>query len=174
MCLAFQHFDFNSADWISDNLHVISSWYLRTMGKEFIFRFSRRSWGRNEWQTTKNVCVEAILKSSKVCLNPHNTGTRTNGSVECLLITQYTIKFTFRFCSSCLSLNAVCFAFFLATVQARRGRWLWWYRHVRTSLIALITTLVLLYNPRKCNQIHTPMFQRERAFVPQPSLLSFC
>ena len=24
MCLACQHFDFNSADWISDNLHVIS------------------------------------------------------------------------------------------------------------------------------------------------------
>ena len=48
MCLAFQHFDFNSADWISDNLHVISSRYLRKMGKEFIFRFSRRSWGRNE------------------------------------------------------------------------------------------------------------------------------
>ena len=42
MCLACQHFDFNSADWIFDNLHVISSWYLRTMGKEFIFRFSRR------------------------------------------------------------------------------------------------------------------------------------
>ena len=113
------------------------------------------------------------VKSNKVCLNPHNTGTRTNGSVECFLITQYTIQFTFRFCSSCLSLNAVYFAFFLATVQARRGRWLWWYRHVRTSLIALITTLVLLYNPRKCNQIHTPMFQRERAFVPQPSSLVF-
>ena len=57
MCLACQHFDFNSADWISDNLHVISSWYLRTMGKEFIFRFSRRSWGRNAWRTPKNVCV---------------------------------------------------------------------------------------------------------------------
>ena len=25
MCLACQHFDFNSADWISDNLRVISS-----------------------------------------------------------------------------------------------------------------------------------------------------
>ena len=47
MCLACQHFDFNSADWISDNLHVISSRYLRTMGKEFIFQFSRRLWGRN-------------------------------------------------------------------------------------------------------------------------------
>ena len=39
MCLACQHFDFNSADWISDNLHVISGRYLRTMGKEFIFQF---------------------------------------------------------------------------------------------------------------------------------------
>ena len=57
MCLACQHFDFNSADWIFDNLHVISSWYLRTMGKEFIFRFSRRSWGRNAWRTPKNFCV---------------------------------------------------------------------------------------------------------------------
>ena len=42
MCLACQHFDFSSADWICDNLHVISSWYLRTVGKEFIFWFSRR------------------------------------------------------------------------------------------------------------------------------------
>ena len=57
MCLACQHFAFNRADWISDNLHVITSWYLRTMGKELIFRFSRRSWGRNAWRTTKNVCV---------------------------------------------------------------------------------------------------------------------
>ena len=56
-CLACQHFDFNSADWFSDNLHLISSWYLRTMGKEFIFRFSRRSWSRNAWWTPKNVCV---------------------------------------------------------------------------------------------------------------------
>ena len=56
MCLACQHFDFNSADWISDNLRVISSWYLRTMGKEFVFQFSRRSWGRNAWRTPKNVC----------------------------------------------------------------------------------------------------------------------
>ena len=57
MCLACQHFDFSSADWISDNLHVISSWYLRTMGKEFIFQLSRRSWGGNAWRTPKNVCV---------------------------------------------------------------------------------------------------------------------
>ena len=57
MCLACQHFDFNSADWISDNLHVISSWYLRTMGKEFILRISRRLWGRNAWRTPKNICM---------------------------------------------------------------------------------------------------------------------
>ena len=31
----------------NNNLHVISSLYLRTVGKEFIFQFSRRSWGRN-------------------------------------------------------------------------------------------------------------------------------
>ena len=43
MCLVCQHFDFNGTDWISDNLHKISSRYLRTMGKEFIFQFSRRS-----------------------------------------------------------------------------------------------------------------------------------
>ena len=47
MCLACQHFDLNSADWITDNLRVISHQYLQTMGKEFIFQFSRRSWGRN-------------------------------------------------------------------------------------------------------------------------------
>ena len=47
MCLAHQHFDLNSADWISDNLRVISCQYLQTMGKGFIFQFSRRSWGRN-------------------------------------------------------------------------------------------------------------------------------
>ena len=37
MCLAYQDFDFNSPNWFSDNLHVISSWYLRMMGKEFPF-----------------------------------------------------------------------------------------------------------------------------------------
>ena len=53
MCLACQHFDLNSADWISDNLHLISRWYLRTMGKEFIFRFSRRSFLRTSaWEAT--------------------------------------------------------------------------------------------------------------------------
>ena len=56
-CLAFQHFDINSADWISDNVLVISSWYLQTMRKEIIFLFSRRSWGRNAWRTPKNICV---------------------------------------------------------------------------------------------------------------------
>ena len=53
MCLACQHFDFNIADWISDNLLVISSRYLRTMG----IQFSRRSWGSNAWRTLKDVSV---------------------------------------------------------------------------------------------------------------------
>ena len=66
MDLACQHFDFNSADWISDNLHVISSWYLRTMGKEFIFRFSRRLWGGNAWRTPKNVRVGASNDTQRI------------------------------------------------------------------------------------------------------------
>ena len=61
MCLVCQHFDFNSADWISYNLHVISSRNLGKMGKEFIFQFSRRSWGRKTWRTPKNVCVGAMV-----------------------------------------------------------------------------------------------------------------
>ena len=47
VCLACQHFDFNSGDWIFNNLHVICSQYLRTMGKDFIFQFNRRSRGWN-------------------------------------------------------------------------------------------------------------------------------
>ena len=39
MCLACQHFDFNSADWFSNNVDVSSSWYLRRMGKEFDHSF---------------------------------------------------------------------------------------------------------------------------------------
>ena len=35
MGLACQHFDFNSANWFSDNLHMSSSWHLQTMGREF-------------------------------------------------------------------------------------------------------------------------------------------
>ena len=57
VCVWLVNTDFNSANWISDNLHVICSRYLRTMGKEFIFQFSRRSWGRNACRTPKNVCV---------------------------------------------------------------------------------------------------------------------
>ena len=56
VCVWLVNTDFNSSDWIFDNLHVISSRYLRTMGKEFIFQFSRRLWGRNAWRTPKNVC----------------------------------------------------------------------------------------------------------------------
>ena len=47
--------------WIPDNLHVISSWYLRTMGKEFIFQFSRRKWNRNAWRTPEKVYVGGVL-----------------------------------------------------------------------------------------------------------------
>ena len=47
VCVWLVNTDFNYADLISDNLHVISSRYLRTMGEKFIFQFSRRSWGRN-------------------------------------------------------------------------------------------------------------------------------
>ena len=47
VCVWLVNTDFNCADWISDNLHVICNRYLRTMGKKFIFQFSRRSWGRN-------------------------------------------------------------------------------------------------------------------------------
>ena len=37
MCLACQQFEFNSADWISNNLHMISSWYLRTINGKWIY-----------------------------------------------------------------------------------------------------------------------------------------
>ena len=57
-CLACQHFDFNSADWISHNLHVISGWYLRTMGKEFLTFGSAdvRGTGTRD-EPPKNVCL---------------------------------------------------------------------------------------------------------------------
>ena len=45
MCLACQHFDFNSADWISDNLHVISRQYLRAGRRDEPLRTSA-------WETT--------------------------------------------------------------------------------------------------------------------------
>ena len=66
-CLACQHFDINSADWISDDLQVISSWHLWTMEKEFIFRLSRHSWGRNAWWTPKNFCVGGYFLSLFSC-----------------------------------------------------------------------------------------------------------
>ena len=36
-----QHFDFNSANWFPDNLHMSSAWYLRTTGKEFNSSFQQ-------------------------------------------------------------------------------------------------------------------------------------
>ena len=47
MCLACQHFDFNSADWFSDNLHLSSVQLIfGNYGKgKLTTRFSRRLWG---------------------------------------------------------------------------------------------------------------------------------
>ena len=47
MCLACQHFDFNSADWFSDNLHLSSVQLIfGNNGKgKLTTRFSRRLWG---------------------------------------------------------------------------------------------------------------------------------
>ena len=39
VCVWLVNTDVNNADWISDNLHVICSRYLRTIRKEFIFQF---------------------------------------------------------------------------------------------------------------------------------------
>ena len=39
VCVWLVNTDFNNADWISDNLHVICSRYLRTIRKEFFFQF---------------------------------------------------------------------------------------------------------------------------------------
>ena len=41
LSLACQQFKLISADWISHSLFVISSWFLQTMGNEFIFWSSR-------------------------------------------------------------------------------------------------------------------------------------
>lgn len=49
-----QHFDFNSANWFTNNLHMSSSWYLQTIGKELTVCFSRHSWDRKMWHTLNN------------------------------------------------------------------------------------------------------------------------
>ena len=46
MYLAGQHFDFNSGHWLSNNLHVSSSWYLWTMGEEFNHLFQQTLVGK--------------------------------------------------------------------------------------------------------------------------------
>ena len=56
MCLACQHFDLNSADWISDNLHVISSRYLRTMERNLSFSSADVCGEGTRDATPKNVC----------------------------------------------------------------------------------------------------------------------
>ena len=80
----------NSPDWISDNLHVITSWYLRTMGQEFIFRFSRRSWGRNTWRTYKNVCVGGYRSKELVDVGRVASSFPTHlGKIEATLLAGY-------------------------------------------------------------------------------------
>ena len=73
ICLVCQHFDFNSTDWISYNLHVISSRNLGTMGKEFIFQFSRRGAGTRDeplrtsvWELWfKLICTHVVVINIK-------------------------------------------------------------------------------------------------------------
>ena len=80
MCLACQHFDSNSADWFSDNLHVSSSWYLRTMGKEFNHSFQHtlmhEAGTRDEplrksaWETTKQRRQSRVMQSHVTPADP--------------------------------------------------------------------------------------------------------
>ena len=46
MCLVCQHFDFNSADWFSDNLHASSCWFCKQWERNLATQFSRCLWGR--------------------------------------------------------------------------------------------------------------------------------
>ena len=76
--------------WISDNLHVITNWYFRTMGQEFIFRFSRRSWGRNTWRTPKNVCVGGYRSKELVDVGRVASSFPTHlGKIEATLLAGY-------------------------------------------------------------------------------------
>ena len=62
MCLACQCFDFNGADWISHNLHVISSRYLRTMERNLSFSSADvRGVGTRD-QTLRTSAWEATFK----------------------------------------------------------------------------------------------------------------
>ena len=54
MCLVCQHFDFNSADWFSDNLHASSCWFCKQWERNLATQFSRCSWGRM-------VCYTAVF-----------------------------------------------------------------------------------------------------------------
>ena len=54
MCLVCQHFDFNSADWFSDNLHASSRWFCKQWERNLATQFSRCSWGRM-------VCYTAVF-----------------------------------------------------------------------------------------------------------------
>ena len=56
-CLACQHFDFNSTDWFSHNLHMSSSWYLWTMGKESNQLFQQTFVEQKHATNPKNIYV---------------------------------------------------------------------------------------------------------------------
>ena len=62
MCLACQCFDFNSADWISDNLHVISSRYLRTMERNLSFSSADVHGAGTRDETLRTSAWEATFK----------------------------------------------------------------------------------------------------------------
>ena len=96
MCLACQHFDFNSAYWFSDNLPVSSSWYLRTMGKEFNHSFQQTLVGQ-EHVTNPYDRLHGRLITCKTCgpqyvgstktkfrmrFNNHKTGIRRPGNLD--------------------------------------------------------------------------------------------
>ena len=49
--VVWQHFDFKSADWLSDNLLVSPADICEQWERNLTARFSRRSWGRNAWRT---------------------------------------------------------------------------------------------------------------------------
>ena len=59
--LAYQHFDFKSTNWFPDNLHMSSTWYLRTSGKEFKCSFQQTFVGQEPMTNPVRISVwEAI------------------------------------------------------------------------------------------------------------------
>ena len=96
VCLACQHFDFNSADWFSDNLDVSSSWYLRTTGKELNHSFQQTLVGQEHVTNpydrlhvrliTCKTCgpqyVESTETKFRMKFNNHKTGIKHHGNLD--------------------------------------------------------------------------------------------